>query len=402
MKLFRSLLIAPATLGLLAPLAASANEVNLNEISNFSNFAAADVENIEHSDEEFSEIVNSFNESPELETLIAGGEGMVHDHSADSFSSTTTASFSADMAIGAVDGQGTSATITDGQEAVTAVYGFQIDLNTSFTGEDSLDISIDAGNANSTTLLGELDLNSTSDNLTVDGVSYTFPLGDKTTVFVGDNMDGSTLFSTACVYGGITNTLDDCGNVNSAIGGGKGTAAGASFDIGGGFTAAFGYTGDGSSTNGLLTGEGEDSYAGQLTYTADSYGLSLTYAYIDDDITTTYDTNYAAINGYWTPSDGSFPSISVGYEKGDSDQWWRPNTSAFFVGLQWDEFGPGTLGAAAGTAGHMAENDPEYFMYEAFYSYPLNDGMTITPVVYIKEAADADETGVIVKTSFSF
>ena len=276
MKLFRSLLIAPATLGLLAPLAASASEVNLNEISNFSKFAVADVENIEHSDEEIFEIVNSFNESPELETLIAGGEGMVHDHSSDSFSSTTTASFSADMAIGAVDGQGTSATITDGQEAVTAVYGFQIDLNTSFTGEDSLDISIDAGNANATTLLGELDLNSTSDKLTVDGVSYTFPLGDKTTVFVGDNMDGSTLFSTACVYGGITNTLDDCGNVNSAIGGGKGTAAGASVEIGGGFTAAFGYTGDGSTVNGLLTDEGEDSYAGQLTYTADSYGLSLT------------------------------------------------------------------------------------------------------------------------------
>ena len=34
-------------------------------------------------------------------------------------------------------------------EAVEAVYGFQIDLNTSFTGEDSLDVSIDAGNANS-------------------------------------------------------------------------------------------------------------------------------------------------------------------------------------------------------------------------------------------------------------
>ena len=211
MKLFRSLLIAPATLGLLAPLGASANEVNLYEISNFSKFAVADVENIEHSDEEIFEIVNSFNEKPELETLIAGGEGMAHSHDSDSFSSTTTASFSADLAIGAIDGQGTSTTITDGQEAVSAIYGFQIDLNTSFTGEDSLDISLDAGNATSTTL-GELDLNGPGDSLSVDGVSYTFPLGGKTTVFVGVNMDGSTLFSTACVYGGITNTLDDCGN----------------------------------------------------------------------------------------------------------------------------------------------------------------------------------------------
>ena len=44
-------------------------------------------------------------------------------------------------------------------------------------------------------------------------------------------------------------------------------------------------------------------------------------------------------------------------------------------------------------------------MYEAFYSYEVNDGMTVTPLVYIKEKSEAgvdDETGVMVKTSFSF
>ena len=48
MKLFKSLLVAPATLGLLAPMSANATEVNLNEISNYS-----DVESIE--------FTNSFN-----------------------------------------------------------------------------------------------------------------------------------------------------------------------------------------------------------------------------------------------------------------------------------------------------------------------------------------------------
>ena len=36
MKLFQRLLVAPAALGLLAPLAANATEVNLNDISNYS------------------------------------------------------------------------------------------------------------------------------------------------------------------------------------------------------------------------------------------------------------------------------------------------------------------------------------------------------------------------------
>ena len=91
---------------------------------------------------------------------------------------------------------------------LTAYYGFQIDLNTSFTGEDSLDISIDAGNAGGAGTNSELDgNNATGDDLTVDGVSYTFPIGDSITVIVGDNTDGSALFTTACVYGGPSNTL---------------------------------------------------------------------------------------------------------------------------------------------------------------------------------------------------
>ena len=100
MKLFKSLLVAPATLGLLAPMsAATANEITINDFN------------------------------PAIEnTLLAGGEGLVDDDSHDGgFSETTTASFSADFAIGAVDGSAA-------QDAVQALYGFQIDLNTSFTG----------------------------------------------------------------------------------------------------------------------------------------------------------------------------------------------------------------------------------------------------------------------------
>ena len=186
MKLFKRLLVAPAALGLLSPLVTNASEVNLKEVSNYSN--------------EFEINSTSF-ENPSSESkLLAGGEGMVDDLSHDGgFSETTTASFSADFAVGAVDG-------TDAGDSVGAYYGFQIDLNTSFTGEDSFDVSIDAGNSGGQ--VGEFDLNgavtdsasnTTTDVLNVDGVSYTFPVMGAT-VFVGDNMDGSTLFSTCLLY----------------------------------------------------------------------------------------------------------------------------------------------------------------------------------------------------------
>ena len=396
MKLFKSLLVAPAALGLLAPMTATANEVNLNEIANYS-----DIESIE--------LTNSFdNDDSNLNPLLAGGEGLMDDHDhgpEDSFSSTTAASFSVDMAIGSVDG--------NASETVGTAYGYQIDLSTSFTGEDALSVSLDAGAGASS--LGELDLNSSGDGLIVDGITYSFPVGEKLTVLVGDSTDGSALYSTACVYGGFTNTLDDCGNASSAFTSpSNGATISASYDIGNGFTGALGYAGEGT-TDGLFTKAGQDMFGGQLSYAADTYGVSVTYSNLED-ATNSYgtgtgnpeylnETSYWGLNAYWTPdSTGSMPSISVGYESGDVEGSDTTDTTQWFVGLQWDEVGPGTFGVAAGSKGATVENTDELMAYEAFYSYPVNDGMTVTPAVFIHENATGtdDETGIVVKTSFSF
>ena len=378
MKLFKSLLVAPATLGLLAPLSATANEVTIND----------------------------FNPAEELavtNSRVDGLEARLNNFEAGSFSETTTASFSADFAIGAVDGG--SATTDD---AVNAGYGFQIDLNTSFTGEDSLDISLDAGNAGSTGTV-EFDGNNTealgSDYVVVDGVSYTFPLADAT-VMVGDGVDGSSLFTTACVYGGPSNTLDDCGNVNAAITNG-GAMVGASYEFGSGWSAAVGYAGENGS---VMTDEGQDAYGINAAYTGDNYGVSLTIGVLDSlnaDATPVLDgfsDNYTAINGYFTPE--GLPSISVGYEVGeDASLATDDELTSFFVGLTWDEVGPGSAGIAMGTKTPTVEGTDDQYMYEAYYSYPINDGMTITPLIFVKEHSAAntdDETGLMVKTSFSF
>ena len=389
MKLFQRLLVAPAALGLFSPLAANATEVNLNDISNYS-----DVESID--------FTNSFdNDKSTKSPLLAGGVGLVDSHDG-GFSQTTTASFSADFYLGGVDG-GTTAT----NDPFMATYGFQIDLNTSFTGEDSLDISLDAGNTSTTTTsVAEFDGNATDDNLVVDGVMYTFPIGTAT-AFVGDNTDGSALFTTACTYGGPTNTLDDCGNVNAGITNG-GVAAGASYDFGNGFTAAVGYAGATEDT-GIMTEETLDAYGLNAAYTGDNYGLSATYGVIESTTGTpaVLDDNedsYLALNAYYTP-EGNLPSVSIGYEIGDDgSKTSLEEITSFFLGLQWDEVGPGSAGLAMGHSGTVEGTEEEY-MYEAYYSYPVNDGMTITPVVYIKESATSgqdDATGVLVKTSFSF
>ncbi len=382
MKLFKSLLVAPAALGLLAPMSATANEVTIGDFNSAEELA----------------ITNS---------RVDGLEARLNNIEAGSFSETTTASFSADMFLGAVTG-GVRNDSTEPDElgdAVMAAYSFQIDLNTSFTGEDSLDISLDAGNTTANDLgIVEFDGNATVDALKVDGVSYTFPLGDKMTVIVGDNTDGSALFTTSCTYGGPTNTLDDCGNVNAGITNG-GAMAGASYDFGSGFTAAVGYAaGDSDMATGLMTKETLDAYGVNAAYTGDNFGVSVTYGLVETSATD--EDTFTAFNGYYSPE--GFPSISVGYEIGEdgsvTDKTADELTS-FFVGLQFDELGPGTAGIALGTKTPTVEKTDEQYMYEAYYSYPINDGMTITPVVFIKETSTTgvdDETGVMVKTSFSF
>ena len=380
MKLFKSLLVAPATLGLLAPLSATANEVTINDFNPAEELA----------------ITNS---------RVDGLEARLNNFEAGSFSETTTASFSVDMLIGAVDGKGISTGTTEGDETLQAAYSFQIDLNTSFTGEDSLDISLDAGNAASSTAttpspLLEFDPNSTSDALQVDGVSYTFPVGDSTTVIVGDNTDGSALFTTACVYGGPSNTLDDCGNVNAGITNG-GAALGVAYDFGNGFTTAVGYA---AAETGLMTQATTDAYGINGAYTGDNYGVSLTYGYVETGTNGVTENYYTALNGYYSFENGV--SVSAGYEVGDvgANADTADESINYFFGVN-TEFGPGEVGAAIGTSGGQLENQTQEAMIEAYYSYPVNDGMTITPLIYIKEKATAgtpDETGIMVKTSFSF
>ena len=86
-------------------------------------------------------IVRPFSNSEQKYQTVEGfgGEGLVDSHEYDQgFSDTTSASFGVDFLGGAVEDENTSQ-----NEQLT--YQHAVDLNTSFTGEDSLDIAIDAG-----------------------------------------------------------------------------------------------------------------------------------------------------------------------------------------------------------------------------------------------------------------
>jgi len=443
MKLFQRLLVAPAALGLLAPISANAAELNLNDVADYSNgdlatfsnfseiyptdwafqaitevassrgfngviptgsisrFEAASIINSTLQDvvqltEQEQRLITEFStELAVLQSRVDGLETRMNDFEAGSFSSTTSASFSADFVIGAEDGGSDTA-----DDEVTAAYAFQIALNSSFTGEDSFDVFIEAGtSATTATTEFDLDAGAGDEKLQVDGISYAFPLGGAT-ILVGDSVDASEQFDIACVYSGPGATLSDCAAITTAIEGT--TTISGSYDFDNGFYASVGFATNGTAdTAGVFTKETDDMYALNVSYTGDNYGLSVQYANIEDSNT---DDTYYGLNAYWTP-DG-FPSISVGFEWGDDASAGSTvdEKTAWFVGIESDEVGPGTLGAAVGSDGVQTEGSTELLMYEVFYSYDVNDGMTVTPLIYVKEQSGTtdDEFGVMVKTSFSF
>ena len=147
----------------------------------------------------------------------------------------------------------------------------------------------------------------------------------------------------------------------------------------------------------MLTNESKDVYGVQAAYNTDSLGVSLSYALTET--TTTADSTFFGVNAYYSLDGG--PSLSVGFESEDPDT--TAEETGYFVGLTWDDLGPGSLSIGMSTLENYLDTETELYQYEAAYSYAVNDGMTITPGIFIKEVANADdETGVIVKTSFSF
>ena len=87
-------------------------------------------------------------------------------------------------------------------------------------------------------------------------------------------------------------------------------------------------------------------------------------------------------------------SVSAGYEFDDDD------ADSYFLGLT-SEVGPGSLSIGGATQG-LADDHDNNMMYELAYEYPVNDGMTVTPGVFIIEDGDEDAFGAVVTTSFSF
>ena len=179
MKLFQKLIAAPAIISMASGFAVNAAEINSTDLSDYSNssnlvslgdfksdtlfpgdWAYDSLKDLTNSPKFNGNSVTRLEAAAELNNLIAGGEGLMNGAAIDrlsdelgselaimkgrvdglearvngieagSFSDTTTMSGKAGFLIGAESLDG------DANEAVMGEYFFEVDLNTSFTGDD--------------------------------------------------------------------------------------------------------------------------------------------------------------------------------------------------------------------------------------------------------------------------
>ncbi len=441
MKLFQKLIAAPAIISLASGFAVNAAEINSTDLSDYSNsnnlvslgdfksdtlfpgdWAYDSLKDLTNSPKFNGNSVTRLEAAAELNNLIAGGEGLmngaaigrlsdelgselaimkgrvdglearVNGLEAGSFSETTTMSGEVGFLIGATD------SATEANDVVQFEYALGIDLDTSFTGEDNLNIGIVTGNGLTNVGADKTGLDwgeSESDSLVVNDLNYTFPVG-AWKVAVGDSMDASKTWPNACSMNNMVDNLGDCGAANSVDLSGNvslsaATGFGDGWELGLGISGIAGKT-DTTST-GLFTKEGTDLFGLALGYEADTFGF--TVAYSDKDT-----ANYYGLVAYYSPEE--LPTtFSGGVEVGNPDS--GEDTTQWAFGISTD-VGEGTLSANIGTNGPIKDNAEEIYAYDLSYEYPLNDSMSITPFVYISETTGTttDTTGAGAFVSFSF
>ena len=412
------MLVASAAVGMIAPIAAQASDINLEGLNGYSRSKS--------STKRFDSKTFTNEVSEELATFDAL-EAQQNNFEAGSFSDTTTLSGKAIFTVGGVENS--SGDLTEG---VQALYTYQMDLNSSFTGDDDLYVRLKTGNGgqapfNNKTMGTYLSSTNTyQDELKIDKIWYSFPLSDSITAWVGPKIENYYMHGASpSIYQPILKGFKLGGN-GAAYGASTDSGFGLSYNAENGFSISSNLVSDQNGTSsGFLTNEVDENWSTQVAYTQPNYHVSLMLALKYDGWKDSYystvngatrgtgvnSTNYG-LRGYWRPDDAgtATPEVSVGYDWStiDGAAATVDETDAYFVGLTWKElFQPDDkIGVAFGQPQTREDETTDPFMWEAYYSFKANDSITITPAIFggtdVNGTANTDISGAVVETTFKF
>ena len=417
------MLVAGASLSLLTPVASQASDVvNIEEMNSYARSQS------KSSRLDSKTFINEVSEDIAiLKSRIDGLEVKQREFEAGGFSDTTVMDQKVVFDLGAMD-----FSATDGDNETTMfAYSYRMNLNTSFTGDDNMYIRILAGNhqewMKDSNDGGYLTSVGKGNNLQVDKIWYSFPVGENNTVWVGPKIENYYMHGTApSIYKPVTKQFTLGGNGN-AYGASTDTGAGWAYKADNGFAISSNIGTKSKTTTsgvdtGLLTDDSKTSFATQVGYTQPQYSVSaiVNYKYNGwaDGYLHTEDADGAVVSGgnhtayglrgWWRPdlTGTAMPSVSVGYDTTEYDGSSR-SSDMWFVGLQWqDLINPDDkIGLALAQPTTLDNETKDPFAYELYYSFKANDSITVTPTIFGGTDRDGgsdgeDVFGALVQTTF--
>jgi hypothetical protein len=423
MKLFQQLLVAGAAASMLAPLASQATEVNINDMNSYSG------SNSSSKKFDSKTFVNEINEDIAIiKSRVDGLEAQQNNYEAGVFSDTTSLDGKAIFTLAAADHNGS---YSNSGEGLQMNYMYQMNLNTSFTGDDNLYIRLKSGNAAGWTGTEEqggylVSAKGNADVLKVDKIWYTFPVGERNTFWIGPEIESYYMHATTpSIYSPTMKQFTLGGNA-SAYGASTNSGFGWAYNADNGFAISSNFVSQSTnSATGVLTDEAKTSWATQIGYTQPQYSVSvianLKYnGWSDAYFGTTNgqargtDSNSTNIGlrAWWRPLETgtATPSISFGYDTSEIDgaASTESTTDMLFVGLNWEDMfnADDKIGLAVGQPQTREDETVDPFSYEAYYEYAVNDSTSLRTTVFGNSDRDGtagnDNTGVVVETTFKF
>ncbi len=438
------MLVATASLGLFAPIAAQASDVlNLEGMNDYNRSKKSSAKRFDS-----NTFVDEVNESlATIKESVTGSSLDLNEFDAGGFSETTTLDSSVVFAATAID----DATTVDAtaSESLQTMYTYTMNLNTSFTGDDNLYVRLRTGNGRvnagsfyEKTAFYHTDTYSGGvDTVAVDKIWYTFPIADseKFTGFIGPKIENYYMYAApVSIYRPGFHKAFKLGSLSASYGASTAVGTGIKFEAGNGFAASTNIVSKGADdAAGFLTNEDEYKWDTMLAYTQDQFHVSLnlsqqhedweSFEYYATDAAHAIDedTNATAyaLRAYWRPEDSgsAAPEISVGYDiisfSGQAGANKVSEATSYFVGLGWPDmfrdsdyigigFGQPLKSTDTVNGDDAADKDLDPFLWEATYSFKLNDSVTMIPVVFggkdIQSADNQDIYGAALTTKFKF
>jgi len=440
MKLFQQMLVATASLGLIAPIAAQASDINLEGMNSYSRSKKSSTRfDSKTFINEVNDEIATVNEQSAQQNYFDAG----------SFSETTTLDSSVVFAGTAIDGASNVNPLAS--ESFQTMYTYTMNLNTSFTGDDNLYVRLRTGNGrvDSATEKGSFyektafyhtdTYSGGVDTMAVDKIWYTFPIAnsEKFTGFIGPKIENYYMYAApVSIYRPGFHKAFKLGSLSGAYGASTKTGFGIKYQGDSGFAWSSNLVSSGAGAAGILTNEDEYKWDTMLAYTQDQYHVSLTLSqqhedwnsfayYATDEVVAQEDSNataYAA-RAYWRPQESgtATPEISIGYDvisfDGQAGAGVTKEATSYFVGLGWpdmfqdsDYIGIGfgqPLKTTETVNGDASDDDSiSPFLWEASYSFKVNDSVTMIPAIFgatdIQDSTDEDIFGMALTTKFKF